>query len=84
MAGKDPDRTSSALLARISVDPEVCGGRPCIAGTRVRVSDIVEMMAQGATRAEILADFPYLIEDDIAAALAYAAKAADHRVIWAA
>jgi uncharacterized protein (DUF433 family) len=50
----------------------------------MRVSDIVEMMAAGATRTEILEDFPYIQDEDISAALAYAAKAADHRVIQAA
>ncbi len=84
MAGERSPESSAELLGRISVDPEICGGRPCIKGTRMRVSDILEMMSGGASRAEILADFPYLTDTDIAAALAYAAKAADHRVIWAA
>jgi uncharacterized protein (DUF433 family) len=69
------------LLARISSDPHVCGGRPCIKGTRMRVSDIVDMLAQGATSAEIVEDFPYIAVDDIAAALAFAARAVDHRRI---
>ena len=72
------------LLGRIAMDPRICGGRPCIRGTRMRVSDIVGMMANGAAPAEIVADFPYLSEEDIAAALAYAARATDHRVIQAA
>jgi len=72
------------LLSRVTADPRICGGRPCIKGTRMRVSDIVDMLAHGANRAEILEDFPYLAEDDIAAALAYAARATDHRVIRAA
>jgi len=46
------------LLDRVTIDPEVCGGRPCIRGMRVRVKDILEMLAGGATRGEILADFP--------------------------
>jgi uncharacterized protein (DUF433 family) len=69
------------LFARISVDPKICGGRPCIKGTRMRVVDIVEAIANGATREEILQDFDYLTREDIAAALYYAARAADHRVI---
>jgi uncharacterized protein (DUF433 family) len=76
-------RTSS-LLDRISSDPEICGGRPCIKGTRVRVSDIVDMVAEGATTSEIVADYPYLSAEDIAAALKYAALAVDHRVMHAA
>ena len=75
---------SADFLSRISTDPRICGGRPCIKGTRMRVSDIVDMLAHGAERAEILGDFPYLAEEDIAAALAYAARATDHRVIRAA
>jgi uncharacterized protein (DUF433 family) len=68
-------------LDRITSDPEVCGGRPCIRGQRIRVTDILELLAGGATRAEILADYPYLEEDDISAALEYAARALDHPVI---
>lgn len=62
------------LLERITVNPEVCGGRPCIRGLRVRVKDILDMLAGGATREEILADYPYLENDDITAALEYAAR----------
>lgn len=72
------------LSDRISIDSRVCGGRPCIAGTRVRVSDILSMLAENASEQEILNDFPYLTHTDIAAALAYGARAADHRVIRAA
>jgi uncharacterized protein (DUF433 family) len=75
---------SEAFLARISTDPRICGGRPCIKGTRMRVSDLLQMMADGATQAEISEDFPYITAEDIAAALAFAAKASDHRVIRAA
>lgn len=69
---------------RIAFDPEICGGRPRIAGTRVRVSDIVAAMAEGASAEEILEDFPYLSAEDIFAALSYAARAVDHRVLKAA
>lgn len=61
---------------RISVDPLVCGGRPAVTGTRVRVEDVLEMLAGGATPTEIAADFPYLSEDDVRAVLAYAAAQA--------
>jgi uncharacterized protein (DUF433 family) len=75
-------RTSDdALLARISSDPRICGGRPCIRGTRMRVVDIVEAIASGATAEELLRDFDYLSADDIAAALLYVARLADHRVV---
>lgn len=68
-------------LSRITSDPEVCGGRPCIRGLRVRVRDILDMLAGGASRDEILRDFPYLDGEDIAAALEYAARQSDHTVI---
>jgi uncharacterized protein (DUF433 family) len=71
----------ASQLARITVDPEVCGGRPCIRGLRVRVSDVLDLLAAGASRVEILADYPYLQDDDITAALEYASAAAAHRVI---
>jgi uncharacterized protein (DUF433 family) len=58
---------------RIAIDAAVCGGRPVIAGTRVRVTDVLEMLAGGAGTAEILEDFPYLVEADVRAALSYAA-----------
>ncbi len=68
-------------LARITVDPEVCGGRPCVRGLRIRVSDILQMLAAGATREEILESYPYLEPEDIAAALEYAARLTDHEVV---
>lgn len=69
------------LLDRITIEPNKCGGRPCIRGMRIRVCDILEMLAEGATPEEILKDFPYLEPDDIKAALAYAAKQMDHAVL---
>lgn len=69
------------FLNRISSDPEICGGRPCIRGTRMRVADIVEAIAHGVSRKELLSDFDYLTEQDIAAALLYAARATEHRVV---
>jgi uncharacterized protein (DUF433 family) len=68
-------------LDRITSDPEVLGGRPCIRGQRIRVTDILELLAGGATPAEILADYPYLEADDITASLEYAARLSDHPVI---
>lgn len=57
------------LLDRITIDPEKCGGRPCIRGLRVRVKDILDMLAGGSSREEILCEYPYLEDDDITAAL---------------
>jgi uncharacterized protein (DUF433 family) len=66
---------------RITFDPEVCGGRPCIRGLRIRVRDILDLLAAGASRSEILHDYPYLEDEDIKAALEYAARQSDHPVI---
>ncbi len=74
----------SDLLARITINPAQCGGRPCIRGMRIRVMDILEMLAGGMTPAEILADFSELEAEDIAAALAYGAEAVSHPVLVAA
>jgi len=73
-----------APFERIAADPAICGGKPTIRGTRMRVSDIVDMIAEGASPEEILEDFPYLARDDIQAALKYAARALDHALIRAA
>jgi uncharacterized protein (DUF433 family) len=56
---------------RISSDPEVRGGKPCIQGTRITVSDILEYLAGGMSEGEVLADFPSLQKEDIRAALAF-------------
>ena len=68
-------------LHRITFNPELCGGRPCIRGTRVRVTDILDLLAAGASRDEILEDYPYLEVEDITAALQFAARRADHPVM---
>lgn len=70
-------------LHRITIRPEQCGGRPCLRGLRVRVTDLLDLLAAGAGREEILADYPYLEDGDITAALEYAAKQSDHPVLSA-
>jgi uncharacterized protein (DUF433 family) len=67
-----------ALLDRIAVDPNQCGGRPCIRGMRIRVTHILEMLSEGVAQDEILRDFPHLEPDDIKVALMYAAQEASH------
>jgi uncharacterized protein (DUF433 family) len=69
------------LLDRITLEPGKCGGRPCIRELRVRVADVLGMLAEGVSHDEILRDFPYLEPDDIRAALAYAARQADHAIL---
>lgn len=72
------------MSTRIVIDPEVCGGRPIIAGTRMRVVDILDALAAGSSIEELLADFPYLTREDVIACLAYGARAVDHAVVQAA
>ena len=72
---------SSDLLNRITFNPSQCGGRPCIRGMRIRVKDVLDMLAGGATEAEILRDFPYLKPEDIRAWLEYASDQIDHAVV---
>jgi uncharacterized protein (DUF433 family) len=73
----------TSQLSRITTNPEVCGGRPCIRNMRIRVSGLLDLLAAGETRAAILADYPYLEDQDITAALEFASAAASHRVIAA-
>ena len=72
-----------SLLARITAEPGKMGGRPCIRGMRIRVTDVLEMLGGGADEAEILKDFPYLERDDIRACLLYAAQQVDHPAVLA-
>lgn len=64
---------------RITVTPGQCGGRPCIRGMRIQVKDVLEVLASGMSREEILQDFPYLEAEDITAALEFAARHSDVR-----
>jgi uncharacterized protein (DUF433 family) len=63
-----------SAIDRITMTPGVCGGRPCIRGLRIRVKDVLDLLAAGATREEILADYPYLEGEDITAALEFAGR----------
>lgn len=67
----------------IHADPAICGGKPTIRGMRIRVVDIMEMMAGGMSENEILSDFPYVTRDDIRASLGYAADMTRHPVLVA-
>jgi uncharacterized protein (DUF433 family) len=69
------------LLSRITIEPGKCGGKPCIRGQRFRVTDILELLAAGASIDEILRDYPYLQREDILAAISYAAQQTDHVVL---
>ena len=69
------------LAERITVDPEQCGGRPCIRGMRIRVTDVLDLVANGLTFEEVLAEFPYLETEDIQACLRFASRWLDHPVV---
>jgi uncharacterized protein (DUF433 family) len=68
-------------LDRISINPDVCGGRPCIKGTRIWVSLVLDLLAQGISEAELLVEYPQLTHDDVLAAIAYGAEAARELII---
>ncbi len=69
------------MSGRITFNPSQCGGRPCIRGMRIRVKDVLDLLAAKVSREEILEDYPYLEEADIDACLDYAAKESDHPVL---
>jgi uncharacterized protein (DUF433 family) len=68
-------------LSRITVEEGKCGGRPCIRGLRIRVTDVLQLLGAGASIEEILSDYPFLEREDILAAIEYAAHQADHPVL---
>jgi uncharacterized protein (DUF433 family) len=72
---------NSQLLSRISIDPNICFGKPCIRGHRIWVSLMLDFLANGMTTAEILADYPQLQAEDILACIAYGAKISRERFV---
>lgn len=74
----------ASLLSRITIEPGKCGGRPCIRGKRIRVTDVLELLGAGASFEEILKDYAFLEREDILAAIAYAARQTDHTVLQSA
>ncbi len=68
-------------LNRITVEEGKCGGRPCIRGHRIRVTDVLELLGAGASLEEVLADYPFLEREDILAVIDYAAHQTDHVVL---
>ena len=69
------------IAPRITVDPEQCGGRPCIRGMRIRVTDVLDLLANGLTAVQILDEFPDLVKEDISACLSFASERVDHPVV---
>lgn len=73
----------SRIDDRITVDPDQCGGRPCIRGMRIRVSDVLDLLASGLSREQVLEELPDLELEDIAASLRFASRRIDHPVLAA-
>lgn len=69
------------LLERVTIDPRICGGKPCIRGTRIWVSLILDLLAGGIAEAELLAEYPQLTHEDILAAIAYGAEVTRERIV---
>lgn len=74
---------SMSLLSRITINPEQCGGRPCIRGMRMRVKDLLDLLAAGVSQEDILHDYPYHEKADIQAVLEFAAAQSDHVMLRA-
>lgn len=75
------DRTARRLLKRITTDPKVCGGKPCIRGLRIRVSDVLDLLASGLKPEQIVLELPDLELEDVRAAILYASRRVGHSVI---
>jgi uncharacterized protein (DUF433 family) len=71
----------SKLADRITINPKQCGGRPCIRGMRIRVSDVLDLFAAGLSKEQILEEMPDLEMEDLSAVLQYAARKIDHPVL---
>jgi uncharacterized protein (DUF433 family) len=72
-----------SLISRITVNPRQCGGRPCIRGMRIRVTDVLDLLAAGLSREQVLEELPDLEPADIDACLQFASRSIDHPVVVA-
>lgn len=75
--------TPAQLLERITSDPRICGGKPCIRGMRIRVTDVLDLLVADLTPAQIVIELPDLELDDVRAAIAFAARSVNHAVLAA-
>ncbi len=73
----------AAIAQRITVDSKQCGGRPCIRGMRIRVTDVLDLLASGLSQQQILEDLPDLEKEDISACLRFASRRLNHPVLAA-
>lgn len=71
----------NALLERVTIAPNVCGGKPCIKGTRIWISLILDLLADGMAEKELLAEYPQFSHEDVLAAIAYGAEVARERIV---
>ena len=69
------------IADRITVDPAQCGGRPCVRGMRIRVTDVLELLRNGLSSEEVLSEMPDLEREDLSACLGYATRMVDHPVV---
>lgn len=72
-----------SLIERITVNPRQCGGRPCVRGMRIRVTDVLDLLASGLTHEQVLEELPDLEPEDIEACLRFASRRIDHPVVVA-
>lgn len=79
----DISKGMAAILERITMDPKQCGGRPCVRGMRIRVSDVLDLFAAGLDAAEILDEMPDLEAEDLKACLTFASRRIDHPLLVA-
>jgi uncharacterized protein (DUF433 family) len=75
------ESTLAALADRITVNPDQCGGRPCVRGLRIRVTDVLELLASGLSTQQVLEELPDLEVDDISACLLFASRRLDHPIV---
>ena len=80
---KLPGGKMSEISTRITVDPDQCGGRPCIRGMRIRVADVLSLLANGLSATQIISELPDLEPDDVAACLLFASRRLDHPTLAA-
>lgn len=83
LAAYDGTMDASALISRITINPAQCGGRPCIRGMRIRVADVLDLLANGLTTQQVVEELPDLETEDIQATLIYARRLTDHPILAA-
>jgi uncharacterized protein (DUF433 family) len=75
--------TVAALADRITVNPDQCGGRPCVRGLRIRVTDVLDLLASGLSLEQVLEELPDLELEDVSACLRFASRRLDHPIVAA-